>query len=151
MYDVTSMRDLGIGVNSVSGFQTWQIVSVVLAIVGGFFVYFTFLSANNEGKYTGFLAWLYDFLHFKKMFLETILKVTYIILALYITLSSFALIGTNLLLFLLTLLGGNILLRLTYEFSLILLTICQNTTEINAKLKGKETKKETKTEEKVQK
>ena len=87
MYDVTSMRDLGIGVNSVSGFQTWQIVSVVLAIVGGFFVYFTFLSANNEGKYTGFLAWLYDFLHFKKMFLETILKVTYIILALYITLS----------------------------------------------------------------
>ena len=30
MYDVTSMRDLGIGVNSVSGFQTWQIVSVVL-------------------------------------------------------------------------------------------------------------------------
>ena len=42
MYDVTSMRDLGIGVNSVSGFQTWQIVSVVLAIVGGLFVYFTF-------------------------------------------------------------------------------------------------------------
>ena len=145
MYDVTSMRDLGIGVNSVSGFQTWQIVSVVLAIVGGLFVYFTFLSANNEGKYTGFLAWLYDFLHFKKMFLETILKVTYIILALYITLSSFALIGTNFLLFLMT------LLRLTYEFSLILLTICKNTTEINAKLKGKETKKETKTEEKEEK
>ena len=135
MYDVTSMRDLGIGVNSVSGFQTWQIVSVVLAIVGGLFVYFTFLSANNEGKYTGFLAWLYDFLHFKKMFLETILKVTYIILALYITLSSFALIGTNFLLFLMTLLGGNILLRLTYEFSLILLTICKNTTEINKKMK----------------
>ena len=119
--------------------------------MGGLFVYFTFLSANNEGKYTGFLVWLYDFLHFKKMFLETILKVTYIILALYITLSSFALIGTNFLLFLMTLLGGNILLRLTYEFSLILLTICKNTTEINSKLKGKETKKETKTEEKEEK
>ena len=41
--------------------------------------------------------------------------------------------------------------RLTYEFSLILLTICKNTTEINSKLKGKETKKETKTEEKEEK
>lgn len=32
MYDVTSMTDLGIGVNSVSGFQTWQIVSVFLPL-----------------------------------------------------------------------------------------------------------------------
>ena len=44
----------------------WTIVSVILAIIGGIVLYFTFLSKKNEGKFTGFLGWLYDFLTFKK-------------------------------------------------------------------------------------
>ena len=40
----------------------WTIVSVILAIIGGIVLYFTFLSKKNEGKFTGFLGWLYDFL-----------------------------------------------------------------------------------------
>ena len=38
----------------------WTIVSVILAIIGGIVLYFTFLSKKNEGKFTGFLGWLYD-------------------------------------------------------------------------------------------
>ena len=68
------------------------------------------------------------------MWLESILKVTYLILAIYITLQSFGLIGTSFLLFILMLVLGNIILRIVYEMSLILLTICKNTTEINSKL-----------------
>ena len=118
----------------------WLIISLILAIVGGILVYFLFLSKKNEGKFTGFLGWLYDFLSFKKMFLETLLKITYLIAAIYVTLSSFAIIGYNFLGFLLTLVVGNLLVRVAYEFSLILLVICRNTTDISKKLSNKENK-----------
>ena len=115
---------------SAVGSTVWVILSLILAVVGGILVYFLFLSKKNEGKFTGFLGWLYDFLSFKKMFLEALLKVTYLIIAIYITLYSFVLIGDSFLGFLLTLVLGNVIARVVYEFSLILLVICRNTTEI---------------------
>lgn len=127
--------------NSAVGSSAWLIASIVLAIVGGILVYFLFLSKKNEGKFTGFLGWLYDFLSFKKMFLETLLKVTYLILAIYVTLSSFALIGSSFLGFLMTLIVGNLVVRITYEFSLLLLVICKNTTDIAKNTKKTEDNK----------
>ncbi len=127
--------------NTFAGSAVWMIVSIILAIVGGLLIYFLFLNKKNEGKFKGFLGWMYDFLSFKKMFLETLLKITYLIVALYITLASFALIGVNFISFLVMLVLGNILARVGYEFSLILLVICRNTTEI-----AKNTKKDKKEE-----
>ena len=118
--------------------SVWLIVSIILAVVGGILIYFLFLSKKNEGKFKGFVGWLYDFLSFKKMFMEALLKITYLIVALYITLSSFALIGTSFIAFLATLIIGNVVARLVYEFSLLLLVICRNTTEINKKLSKKD-------------
>ena len=112
----------------------WTIVSVILAIIGGIVLYFTFLSKKNEGKFTGFLGWLYDFLTFKKMMIENVLKILYIIVALFVTLSSFGLISISFLAFLLTLVIGNVLTRVIYELLLVKLVICKNTTEINQKL-----------------
>lgn len=111
----------------------WSIVAGVLAVIGGITLYFTFLSKRNDGKFKGFLGWLREFLSFKKMFIEHLLRITYVILALYVTLSSFAVIS-NFLFFLVYLIVGNITVRLIYEFSLILLIVCRNTTEINEKL-----------------
>ena len=111
----------------------WTIVSVILAIIGGIVLYFTFLSKKNEGKFTGFLGWLYDFLTFKKMMIENVLKILYIIVALFVTLSSFGLISISFLAFLLTLVIGNVLTRVIYELLLVKLVICKNTTEINKK------------------
>ena len=121
--------------------SVWIIISFVLAIVGGILVYFLFLSKKNEGRFNGFVGWLYDFLSFRKMFLEALLKITYLIVAIYITLSSFALIGTSFIGFLVSLVLGNIIARVVYEFSLILLVICRNTTEISKKLGEKEENK----------
>lgn len=122
--------------SSLADISVWLIISIVLAIVGGILVYFLFLNKKNEGKFKGFVGWLYDFLSFKKMFMEALLKITYLIVAIYITLSSFAIIGSSFLGFLVYLLVGNLIARLVYEFSLILLVICRNTTEINKNLKG---------------
>ena len=112
----------------------WTIVSVILAIIGGIVLYFTFLSKKNEGKFKGFLGWLYDFLTFKKMMIENVLKILYIIVALFVTLSSFGLMSISFLAFLLTLVIGNVLTRVIYELLLVKLVICKNTTEINKKL-----------------
>lgn len=114
---------------------TWMVIALLLAVIGGILIYFLFLKKENENKYTGFVKYLYEFLSFKKMCLETILKVSYLILAIYITLTSFELISTSFMAFVLTLVFGNIILRVIYELSLVLLTICRNTTEINKKLK----------------
>lgn len=124
--------------SSLTSNATWIIISAVLAVVGGIALYFTFLSKKNEEKFTGFLGWMYEFLNFKKLTVEVVLRITYLILAIYITLSSLASIGTSFLSFLLTLVLGNLVLRIIYEFSLILLVICRNTTEINKKLSKKD-------------
>ena len=117
-----------------SGNLIWIIISAVLAVVGGIVLYFTFLSKKNEGKFAGFLGWMYDFLTFKKMVIENILKVCYLIVAIFITLASFALISVNFVSFLLMLVIGNLAARIMYELFLVVLVICRNTTEINKKL-----------------
>ena len=122
-------------VNAGVGALVWIIISVVVAVVGGIVLYFTVFSDKKEGKYKGFMAWLYDFVKFKKLYITTIIKITYMILAIFLTLYSFALISTSFLLFLSTLLLGNLILRVTYEFSLVLLSIHENVAEINKKMK----------------
>lgn len=115
----------------------WLIISAVLAVVGGFVLHFTFLRKSNDGKFKGFAGWMYDFLSFKKMLIENLLKILYLICALLVTLGSFAFIGESFLGFLVILIGGNLIVRITYEFSLILLVICRNTTDINSKMTSK--------------
>ena len=121
-----------------SGNSVWIIVSLVLAVVLGIILYFTFLTKKNEAKYQGFLGWMYDFLTFKKMVIENILKILYLIIAIFITLSSFAMISSSFLAFVVYLLVGNLIARIMYELFLVVLIICRNTTDISKKLDKKE-------------
>ena len=132
------------GLNTYNQIGVWMIISVVVAIIGGITLYFAVFTKQNEKKFTGFLKWCHDFFTFKKMMLETILKILYIIIALYITLSSFSLISISFVGFLAQLILGNVIARLSFELSLILLTICKNTTEINSKMKESKKDKEEK-------
>jgi len=122
-------------------------VCLFLAVIAGFLLYFWFLSKKNQKKFTGFWGWMYEFLNFEKMLAESILRVTYLIFASHITLLSFGYllfteggsIGERLLTFLSILVFGNAAIRVLYEFLLITLIICRNTTEINNKMGGKST------------
>ena len=120
--------------SSATGSLVWTAVSIILAIIGGILAYVLFINKNNKLD-NKFLVWLRDFLSFKNLLLETILKITYVILAIFITLSSFNMIGINFLGFLLYLIIGNVILRIVYESSLMLLMIWKNTSEINKKMK----------------
>ena len=111
----------------ISGTQVWMIVATVLAITGGILVYFLFLNKRNEGKFKGFVAWLYNFLSFKNFNLRFLLTITYSMLALYITLTSFTLIQFSFWAFLEQLVIGNLVLRIAYEFMLVIYSIYENT------------------------
>lgn len=118
-----------------TGFDvTWMIVSVVLAIVGGLAIYGVFVSNKNENEYKGFLGWLHDFLNFKTFFIEAILKILYIISAIFITLNSFSYIRISIATFFAVLVFGNIIARIGYELILMIITVVNNTTEIEKKL-----------------
>jgi len=121
----------------------WLVISVIVAIVGGILVYCLFLKKSNDGKFKGFAGWLYDFLSFKKLTIETILKVCYIISAIFVTLISFVFIAHQFFTFLMILVLGNLGLRISYELILMTILIWRNTTEINKKMKT-DSKKETK-------
>ena len=133
----SSMNSL-LGSSASAGNSVWIIISAVVAVIGGIVLYFTFLAKKNEGKYTGFLGWMYDFLTFKKMVIENILKIIYLIAASFITLASFAVISSSFLSFILVLVLGNLIVRITYELFLVVLIICRNTTDISKKLDKKE-------------
>ena len=128
------INNYGYGYGYSSGAEVWIIVSLILAIIGGILVYFLFLTKKNEGKFTGFANWLYEFLSFKKMCLEVILKIVYLILTIYITLASFAFISYPAYFFGMLLLG-NLFLRIMFEFSLLILMIFSQVKEINEKMK----------------
>lgn len=121
-----------------NGQMIWMIIAAVLALIGALVLHFTFLRQKNDGKFNKFLGWMYDFLTFKKLMLESILKLLYLIMAIFVTLSSFGM--GSVLAFFGTLILGNVAVRLAYEFALIMLVICRNTSDISKKLNGKEIK-----------
>ena len=77
-----------------TGAAVWGLVSLIIALIGCFVVYFVFVQKKENPKQK-FLAWLKEFLSFDKMFIEAILKIAYIFTAIFITLSSFALISSG--------------------------------------------------------
>ena len=120
---------------SASNSSVVAIVALVCAIVGSILVFVLFLRKENESKYTGFVKWLYDYLQFNKLTIDIILRFTYLFLAIFITVMSFGLISTSFLGFLLTLILGNLVLRVVYEFSMLVILIHRNVRELNEKTK----------------
>ena len=117
-----------------NGAEIWIIISLILGVIGGILTYFLFLTKKNEGKFKGFVKWLYEFLSFKKMCIEVILKIVYLMLTIYITLASFAFISTPAAFFGLLILG-NLTIRVMFEFSLLFLMMFNQVKEINDKMK----------------
>lgn len=112
----------------------WSIVSFVLAIIGAILAYFMFVKPSKTYPQK-FVNWLRSFLNFDEMLIEPILKVTYIFFALFLTLGSFSLISVSFVSFLLVLILGNLLVRVIYEASMMMVGIWKNTKEINKKMK----------------
>lgn len=134
LYSSNGLSSLSNTTSSLETLGVWSIIALVIAVVGGIALYFTFLSKKNDGKWSGFLGWLYNTLTFKNMIVEAIIKILYLVVAIFITLYSLGLIAVNIISALMLLIVGNILLRVCYEFMLLAIITCRNTSDINSKL-----------------
>lgn len=115
-----------------AGAGIWTIIALILAIVGAILVYFLFVKAKTTPK-GKFAKWLKDFLSFKIMWIEPILKVVYYFATIFTVLISFsflALGGAGILLWLVTLILGPIAVRLVYEMTMMFIMIWRNTRDI---------------------
>ena len=133
------MRNYDYGINAISASSSsstsGSLIAFIVAIAASIVIYFVFMDKKEENKYTGFVKNLYDFLHFKINFIEAFLKIAYIATTLYVTITSFSLIKVDVALFFMTLILGNIIIRILYEAAFLLYNIYLNTKEINNKLK----------------
>ena len=118
--------------DTAAGVGIWLIVASILSIIGGILVYFLFVKSKTEPK-GKFAKWLKEFLSFKIMWIEPILKVVYYIATIFVILFSFTYLvagGTGILLFFLTLILGPVLVRIVYEMTMMFIMIWRNTKDI---------------------
>lgn len=118
----------------VSGGAIFGIIALIASIAAAIVIYIVFMPKENEKKYEGFAKKLYDFLHFKNLYIVDFLKITYIFFAIFITIYSFGLISTSVGAFFGLLIVGNIVLRFAYEAILVFYRMYQNTEEIKNKM-----------------
>ena len=147
-YQIMNNLDSGYGsysstLDATQGMGIWGIISLVLAIVGGILVYFLFVNSKTTPK-NKFAKWLKDFLAFKIMWIEGILKIIYYFATIFVILYSFSYFGMvnymggyAFLMFILTLVLGPILVRLVYEVTMMFIMIWHNTKDIAENTKKK--------------
>ena len=128
LYSTPTYSSLGTNVDT--GVGIWGIIALILAVIGGILTYFLFVKAKTDPK-NKFLKWLKNFLAFKIMWLEIILKILYYTLTIFCILMSFSLISTSFIAFLMTLVVGPVLIRFIYEFSIMFVMIWRNTADIS--------------------
>ena len=133
---LNNLSDTGYGstaVDTATGMGVWMIIAVILSIIGGILLYFLFVNAKTEPK-GKFGKWLKDFLSFKIMWIEPILKVVYYVATIFTVLYSFtflALGGYGFLMFLMCLVLGPIIIRIFYEATMMFIMIWRNTENIS--------------------
>lgn len=114
--------------------SVWALIALILAIVGAILIYFLFTRQKRD-NYTGFLVKLHDFINFRRIHVEGIVKMLYLATTIFVTLASFGIITQNPIAFLLTLTLGNFVIWAIYQFAMAGVRVFTNTHEINEKLK----------------
>lgn len=118
-----------------TGVYVWTIIAAVIAVLGGITLYFIFTNKEFSGKLKGFTKKLAEFLTFERGVLSPILKISYLVLTIFITLNSFGLIAVSFGSFLATLIIGNVALRIGYEMTLLIVDLARDVKEIKKELK----------------
>ena len=129
----------GVSLGALEGAGIWMGIAGVIALVCGILTYFLFVKPDKKvsGK---FLNWLKDFLAFKIMWVEPILKIVYYVATIYVILFSFTFLGfggIGVLMWLMTLVLGPVAIRLGYEFTMMFIMIWRNTRDIAENTKKK--------------
>lgn len=112
----------------------------VVVVIAAILLMICFLGKQNRGKYQGFLGHLYDFLNFRSFTLASVMKFIYLVAALGTAITTILGLFNNgfggFLAGLLGLVIAEVLIRIMFEFLMLLIIGVSNVIEINDKLGG---------------
>ena len=126
-----------------NGDVVWLLIATILAGIGSVLIYTLFVKtkADPKGK---FAKWLKNFLDFKTMWIESIMKILYYAITIFVILFSFvylgkfqAMGGMAFFMFLCNIILGPIIIRLAYEMTMMFIMIWRNTRDIAENTKKK--------------
>lgn len=128
------------GLNLESFVTVMGVLGLVIGVIGAFVIFFWFMSRKNEQHFSGMLKKAYDFLHFRFYIIEGILKFSYVLMAcLCTTVGVFLMISIVAIAHgLLLLTVGNLLVRIAYEFILMMVSACRSLGEMNDRMKAEQ-------------
>ncbi len=124
------------------------ILGIIAAIVCTILLYVLVLPKSKENQLTGFMKFLHDFFLFKKLYIEAVIRFFYTFSTMIsICVGFFLLFGKQTSLFgmsshstfgagLAMIIGGPIILRITYEFMMLVIILVTNVIAINNKIGG---------------
>jgi len=136
----SSSYDVPVYMDFLNNLATIFTVIFIISIIAAVLVYFIFLNPKNEKKFKGFKNRLYNFLNFRSLFIEGFLKILYMALSVSVTV-----IGIIMFFYgfseanffwesIVLILGGNLVLRIIFESSLVFIMLFKNTNDIRKKL-----------------
>ena len=100
------------------------VAGVIIGIIMSFVVFFAFMSKKNVNRFHGFFGWLYDYLQFKNFIIEGLLRFFYVLGAcVCTTVGVFNILCLQMVLGFAVLIFGNLILRIFYEFALMIVVI----------------------------
>ena len=136
-------KDGGTGFNIPANSQGVFISGILALLVA--IVIFAFVVKTNRTFKNKFLGWYKEFLNFRSILIENILKFLYLFLSFFITFVSFTLIKESFIEFLSLLIVGNLALRILFELTLMIIIIWKNGSDLvkyTERLSNKFTKEE---------
>ena len=126
-----------------NGDVVWLLLAMILAGIGSVLIYALFVKTKTDPK-GKFAKWLKDFLSFKTMWIESLMKMLYYATTIFVMLFSFiylgkfkAMGGMAFFMFLANFILGPIIIRLIYEMTMMFIMIWRNTRDIAENTKKK--------------
>ncbi len=112
-------------------------VCAVIAVIAAVVLFFTFMNKKHEGRYKGFAGKLYNFLNFNRFYTENIVKFFYVIIACVLTvLGIVQIVMGSFIGGLLTIVAGNVAVRISFELLMMFIILCRKTVSIDKRIAG---------------
>ena len=109
--------------------------AVIIALVLGIVLFFTFLKKNNEGKYSGIKGKFYNAMTFNRFYAENIIKFVYVLSACVITVVGLVqIVIGSFIAGIVALVFGNVILRVSFELLLMFIMLCKKTVSVDRRL-----------------
>lgn len=115
-----------------------MVTVIILSIIAAVILAIVFLPKSKRGKYTGFLSDLYEFLHFTKYWIPSIVRFLYLFILCYAVIGGlYTMFAISFWLGLMTMIVPPVISRLVIEGLLVLYSIREELVRIRQSLEKK--------------